>query len=164
MSDEPTAGPQVPPPPRLSPDGRFWWDGQGWQPLPSAAAPLPTAYCRVCGRSLDARAAICVSCGTAQALPVAPIVVPFVAAPQLKSPGLAVLFTILWPGAGQLYIGNSSKGTPYVVANAIGFVLAITIILIPVSFIIWVVTLCMTVGGIGRETEQYNVARFGRPS
>jgi hypothetical protein len=112
---------------------------------------------------MDVRAAICVSCGTAQSLPPLPIMVPNTT-PQPKSPGLALLFTILWPGAGHLYIGNSSKGTPHVVANAIGFVLAFTFILIPVTFIIWVVTLCMPVGGIGRETEQYNMVRFGRPS
>ena len=29
-------------PPVISPDGRYWWDGQTWQPLP-AAAPAPRA-------------------------------------------------------------------------------------------------------------------------
>jgi hypothetical protein len=111
---------------------------------------------------MDVRAAICVSCGTAQSLPPSPIMVPNTT-PQPKSPGLALLFTILFPGAGHMYIGNSGKGTPYVVANAIGFVLGLTVILLPVGLLIWVVTLCMTVGGISRETEQYNMARFGRP-
>jgi hypothetical protein len=27
-------------PPQLSPDGRYWWDGQTWQPMPAAAAPV----------------------------------------------------------------------------------------------------------------------------
>lgn len=32
-----TAGQQpVPSPPQMSPDGRFWWDGQAWQPMPTA--------------------------------------------------------------------------------------------------------------------------------
>ena len=26
-------------PPLISPDGRFWWDGQTWQPMPSSSAP-----------------------------------------------------------------------------------------------------------------------------
>jgi hypothetical protein len=25
-----------PPPPTVSPDGRFWWDGAAWQPMPAA--------------------------------------------------------------------------------------------------------------------------------
>jgi hypothetical protein len=25
---------------QLSPDGKFWWDGQQWQPMPSSAPPL----------------------------------------------------------------------------------------------------------------------------
>jgi len=32
---------EPPPPPQLSPDGKFYWDGQAWQPMPSAAAPPP---------------------------------------------------------------------------------------------------------------------------
>lgn len=29
--------------PQISPDGRFWWDGRAWQPMPSAASPPPPA-------------------------------------------------------------------------------------------------------------------------
>jgi hypothetical protein len=27
--------------PQISPDGRYWWDGRAWQPMPSAASPPP---------------------------------------------------------------------------------------------------------------------------
>lgn len=64
----------------------------------------------------------------------------------------------------RLYIGASHEDTPFVVANDIGLLLACTLILAPSSLVIWVVTLCMTVGGITNETEQLNMARFGRPS
>jgi T4 superinfection immunity protein len=32
---------QAAPPPQvqISPDGKFWWDGQQWQPMPSSAPP-----------------------------------------------------------------------------------------------------------------------------
>lgn len=36
MSDEPHEGPageSPPPPPVVSPDGKFWWDGAQWQPF-----------------------------------------------------------------------------------------------------------------------------------
>jgi hypothetical protein len=30
------------PPPTLSPDGKFYWDGQKWQPMPAASPAVPT--------------------------------------------------------------------------------------------------------------------------
>lgn len=80
-----------------------------------------------------------------------------------KSSGLAVLFTILWPGAGHLYLGLSKKGTPHTVANAIGLLLAFTLILFPVACLIWLITLCMTVGSVSSDTLTVNQAlREGR--
>ena len=29
--------------PPISPDGHYWWDGQAWQPIPQAAAPVQAA-------------------------------------------------------------------------------------------------------------------------
>lgn len=78
--------------------------------------------------------------------------------PTEKSNGLAVLFTVLWPGAGHLYLGYTKKGIPHVIANTIGFVLALTVILLPISLVIWAVTLCMTVFGIADDTETVNAS------
>ena len=78
--------------------------------------------------------------------------------PQEKSSGIAVLLTVLWPGAGHLYLGLTKKAVPFVVANAIGFVLAWTIFLLPVAVVIWIVTLVMTVGKITDETNMVNDA------
>jgi len=85
--------------------------------------------------------------------------------PSLKSGNVALLLRILWPGLGQMYLGLTKRGTPYVVANAIGLVLGVlTLILIPISLIIWVVTLVMTVGKINDETIAVNAAiRAGVP-
>lgn len=91
--------------------------------------------------------------------PYAPYTLPF---PE-KSSAIALILTILWPGGGHLYLGLTQKAVPYVVANAIGFVLAMTMILLPVSFVIWVVTLAMTVGSVSQDTEYVNRAiREGR--
>ena len=78
------------------------------------------------------------------------------AAPQPKSSGVAVILTVIWPGAGHLYLGLTNRGVPYVVANAVGFVLGLTVILIPITIIIWLVTLLMTVGRISAETDAVN--------
>ena len=134
---------QTPPPlpaPGWYPDpsgvGQRWWDGQAWGPAsppPAAMVPMPQQA-----------------------------VVAYV--PAQKSSGLALLFTILWPGAGHLYLGLSKKGTPFVVANAIGAVLGFfTVLFLPVTLIIWVVTLAMTVGSVNSDTEMVNQAlREGR--
>ncbi|WP_082691102.1 DUF2510 domain-containing protein [Mycobacterium sp. GA-1199] len=79
--------------------------------------------------------------------------------PQEKSSAVALLITILWPGGGHLYLGLTRKGLPYVVANAIGFVLGVlTLIFLPVAVVIWIVTLCMTVGSITDDTNFVNDA------
>jgi len=39
---------EPPPAPQISPDGKFYWDGQAWQPMPtSGPAPAPPAEPRV---------------------------------------------------------------------------------------------------------------------
>jgi hypothetical protein len=37
----PNAYPTPPPPPQTSPDGRWWWDGAQWNPVPVVGAPAP---------------------------------------------------------------------------------------------------------------------------
>ena len=83
--------------------------------------------------------------------------------PQEKASEIALVLTIVWPGAGHLYLGLTQKAVPYVVANAIGFVLALLsaplfFVLVPVAFVIWVVTLCMTVGSVSDDTHMVNDA------
>ncbi len=75
-----------------------------------------------------------------------------------KNSGLAVLFTVLWPGAGHLYLDLTKNGTPHVVANAVGLVLGMTLILLPIAFVIWLVTMLLLVGGVSSDTERVNEA------
>jgi len=84
---------------------------------------------------------------------------PMAFAPQEKSSAVAVVLTILWPGAGHLYLGLTQKGMPYVVANAIGLAFGLFLfIFLPVTFLIWLITLVMTVGDITQETNVVNEA------
>ncbi len=109
--------------------GQRWWDGQAWGPR----TPQPSAFVP--------------SFSPAATFP-----------PQEKSSGIAVLLTVLWPGAGHLYLGLTQKAMPYFVANAIGVVFALSIYLFPIAILIWLVTLCMTVGSVTQETNQVNDA------
>ena len=79
---------------------------------------------------------------------------------QEKSSGIALLLTIFWPGGGHLYLGLTGKAIPYVVANAIGLALGFLFFpfLVLLTFLIWLVTLCMTVGSINRDTYFVNDA------
>ena len=91
--------------------GQRYWDGQAWGPR-APAVGLRTAV------------------SPAATFP-----------PQEKSSGVAVLLTVLWPGAGHLYLGLTQKAIPYFVANAIGVVFALSIYLFPIAILIWLVTL-----------------------
>jgi hypothetical protein len=135
--------PAQPPPPSVAPaawyadpegTGQRWWDGENWGPRAPQQVYVAT--------------------------PMQPVVV---LPPQEKSSGVALLLTIFWPGGGHLYLGLTQKSIPYVVANAIGFFMAWTLILVPVTVLIWLVTLCMTVGSLTSDTEFVNAAvRQGR--
>lgn len=82
---------------------------------------------------------------------------PMAFPPQEKSSAVAVVLTILWPGAGQLYLGLTQKAIPYVVANAIGLGFGLFLfIFLPITFLIWLITLVMTVGNITEETNIVN--------
>ena len=76
----------------------------------------------------------------------------------LKSAGVAMALTIFWPGAGHLYLGLQQKGMPFFLWNMAWFVLAVFTcgFAIPIGVVIWLVTLCMTVGTIAAETEAVN--------
>jgi TM2 domain-containing membrane protein YozV len=117
-------------------------------------------YCRNCGRQISDQADVCVGCGVSTHRPLNVPSFNHVPRPEPKNSGLAILFTVLFPGAGHLYIGKTDKGTPFIIANAIGFVMAFTLILFPVSFIIWLVTLLMTAPNMSSEVAEVN-ARAG---
>ncbi|WP_363113786.1 DUF2510 domain-containing protein [Mycobacterium sp.] len=80
--------------------------------------------------------------------------------PQEKSSGIALLLTIFWPGGGHLYLGLTTRAIPYVVANAIGLALGVLFFpfLVLLTFLIWLITLCMTVGSVTRDTYYVNDA------
>ncbi len=85
-------------------------------------------------------------------------------AAQEKSSAVAALLTFLWPGGGHLYLGLTNKGLPYFVINGIFLVLELMCLMFPLAlllvwplaFMVWVVTLCMTIGSVARDTERVN--------
>ena len=67
---------------------------------------------------------------------------------------MALFLTILWPGAGHLYLGNNDKAMPYVIANAVGLVSYLFCFVIGIA--IWLVTLLMLAPGLSAEVREVN--------
>lgn len=122
-------------PPPVKPAGWFpdpwdsaqqrYWDGSAWTGYQHPAAlpvSAPNQFCRTCGTELAPHAAVCLSCGAAALGTAAGVANP-------KSPGLALFLSFLWPGAGQLYAGDSSgKTITFLILASVLFVFYLTII------------------------------------
>lgn len=94
------------------------------------------AFCRACGKQIDPRAVICPGCGVPQAgvQPVSAAVVP--TGPSRKEPGLAILFSFFFAGAGELYAGDSGTTTiVFLCIAGLAWICAFTVFLIPLSFL-----------------------------
>src|SRR4051794_27303242 len=119
MSDERNLWSSASAPPDTGPPGTA--------PPPPRPTSMPTAFCRACGQSIDARAVICPKCGVPQSA-VAPT--PFAPqTPEEKSPGLAILLSFLWPGSGHLYVGSDTeKGIAFTCISGLCFLISLTIV------------------------------------
>ncbi len=107
---------------------------------------LPTtvpARCRACRAALTPPGHVCTACGTSQVMvqqPFPPVVV------AAKSPGVAVLLSFIWLGAGHLYANKTGLGVALMVYDAclvvlalslIGLILALPLWLISAPFVMW---------------------------
>ena len=75
---------------------------------------------------------------------------------QPKSAGLALFFEILFPGAGMGYLGFTDQAKPFLIASAIGTVLAVSVFLGPISLIIYLACVLQTAPNIGDLTRKAN--------
>jgi TM2 domain-containing membrane protein YozV len=115
-------------------------------------SPL-AAYCRACGKQLDPRAVICPDCGVPQGPSGTAVVAT---GPSRKEPGLAILFSFFFAGAGELYAGDSSgKTIALLVVATIAWLCAFTVVLIPVSFLCIPVFIYSMVNS-SRLVKEYN--------
>lgn len=94
-------------------------------------------YCRACGKRIDPRAVVCPRCGVAQAVMPARVIAPGSSvAPSRKEPGLAIIFSLFFAGAGELYAGDSSgKTIALLIVAGIAWLCAFTWVLLPVTLL-----------------------------
>lgn len=132
------------PPPLLMPAGWYadpqdggyrWWDGANWGPKFIAQPGIPSPPM------------------ASGVLPVSGMTT-YLHAP--RSSGLALILTIFLPGVGHIYLGLVQKGTPFAIATAVAICLSWTIILIPVSFIIWLICVVLTAPKISEDADFVN--------
>jgi hypothetical protein len=85
--------------------------------------------------------------------------------PAMKSSGVAAVWTFFIPGVGHLYLGDGKKAMPYLIINIVAFfcgwvalfVPLLLILVLPISFILWIVMLVLTLPNIGADTERANI-------
>ena len=108
-------------------------------------------FCANCGTKLNNDADVCLSCGKATGSSY-----QSVGNSQLRSATVAIVLSLLIPGAGHLYLGLSKDATPFLIASAVMFVFALTIIGIFISLIIWFICVILIVPQMSALTEKVN--------
>jgi TM2 domain-containing membrane protein YozV len=116
--------------------------------------------CRFCSAILTPPGHICGACRQNQEVPA----VQHMTMPgQAKSPGLAVLFTFLWLGAGHLYVGQVGAGVGFAVVNGILVLLSLSLIGLIVAFPIWLIiapiAMVLSATAAGSHNRRLGLAR-----
>lgn len=89
-----------------------------------------TKFCTNCGDQIDVNAVICPKCG-----------VQIAGTTEEKSPILALILSIFFPGIGQFYNGQPKKGIILIIAAIISVALFIIMIGAVLYLIVWVYAL-----------------------
>lgn len=89
-----------------------------------------TKFCTNCGDQIDVNAVICPKCG-----------VQIAGTTEEKSPILALILSVFFPGIGQFYNGQPKKGILLIIAAIISVALFIIMIGAVLYLIVWVYAL-----------------------
>jgi TM2 domain-containing membrane protein YozV len=108
-------------------------------PPPAKGAVLGAARCANCSSVIDPRAVACPACGLPTATAYAGQVATAVIGMNQKSSGVALLLSLLWPGAGQIYLGRIGAGAGFMVGSLAAFMLIFLVvgILLYPAVLIW---------------------------
>ena len=89
-----------------------------------------TKFCPNCGQQIDINAVVCPKCG-----------VQIAGTTEEKSPILALVLSVFFPGLGQFYNGQPKKGIILIVAAIISAALIILLIGLVLYIIVWLYAL-----------------------
>ncbi|NUT49922.1 MAG: hypothetical protein HOV94_21820 [Saccharothrix sp.] len=130
----------------------------------------PPPMCGSCGAYLQPPNTTCAVCGATQ-WPAAqqPIAPPPMMQPPVaygmpvrgvvtaKNPGIAVLLSLLWLGAGNLYAGQTTLGVILVLVNFPLILLAMTVLGLIVAFPVWVILVIVSVALGVQGAKDFNL-------
>jgi hypothetical protein len=81
---------------------------------------------------------------------------PYVIAMPIKSPGIAVLLTFLWLGAGHLYAGSITAGVLLLILDFLLILLSLVPFAIILTIPIWIIAFIICSISVVRCIETYN--------
>ncbi len=73
-----------------------------------------------------------------------------------KSPGIAVLLSLLWLGAGNLYAGQTALGVILIIVNFPLWLLAMTVLGLIVAFPVWLVLVVVGTVLAAQGAKEFN--------
>src|SRR4051794_22003967 len=155
-----TPAPPVPTPPSL------------WARTPSAPTATPTshavpavvapaaakgtvlapAHCSNCRSVMDPRAVACPGCGLPTQAAYAGQLATAAIGVNRKSSGVALLLSLLWPGAGQIYVGKTEAGAGFMVGSFVAMILMFAVI----GLIVYPAVLIWAMVDAYRPAEEHN--------
>ena len=103
-----------------------------------------TKFCQNCGKKIDVNAVVCPYCGVGTV------------AKAEKSVFLAALLSIIFPGLGQLYNGQTHKGIFFIILYLVSAALIVLFIGFVLVFIVWVWSLIDVI----KSTEAINRGEY----
>lgn len=107
--------------------------------LPPVKAPrAQESYCRACGAAIDSRAVICTQCGVATPNALDAGVAAAAVAMNHKSPGTAMVLSLLFTGAGQMYCGKVGRGLAFLAAALLSAVLILAVVGLILLPAVWI--------------------------
>lgn len=120
--------------------------------LPSKGAVMGVSVCPNCSGPIDPRAMVCPRCGLPTPTAIAGQAGAAMLTMNRKSTGVALLLSVLWPGAGQIYVGRFGQGAAFM----FGSLLAAVLMLVLIGFLIYPALLIWSMIDAYKATEQHN--------
>lgn len=134
---------------------------------PTTNPTSPPPMCGSCGAFLQPPNPRCQVCGTSQwAQPPMPPQRPQTAAPPYampnggfvtaKSPGIAILLSLLWLGAGNVYAGQIVLGIVLMVVDIPLAFLAFTLVGLVIAFPVWLILVVISIVVATQGVKSFN--------
>lgn len=126
-------------------------------PPPQGTSQRKTKFCSNCGAEIDINAEICPKCGVRVAPPPTPVYPT--EPPGAKSPGIALILSLLIPGVGQMYNGEIGKGILILLIAIISIPLALVFIGFLTYIAVWIYGMIDAYEGAHRINQKLGVRR-----